>query len=247
MSPYIYCHNNPINIVDPTGLTDIFRSNGTFLKSDGVDNGNIRVQIGTKSYPLSSLDYNKQGTAHTVSKIVGHYASEMGYSGTYGIKGMDNGGHTTRTGSVFLSASEFENGSYDNLYNLKSTLGHEAGPKGHKSESPNLRENYTYMAHAGVYFEQGRTSDFTKSNLDEQYSVGRAFTERVWTALLNNEINPHEFETYIKAFNDKNTGGVFINHNDDYLQTGTLNINIIIDGESTNGSESAKKIDHPQN
>jgi RHS repeat-associated protein len=247
ISPYIYCHNNPINVIDPKGLTDIFRSNGTFLKSDGVDNGNILVQIGTKSYPLSSLDYNKQGTAHAVSNIIGHYASEMGYSGTYGIKGMNAGGHTTGKGSVFLSASEFKNGSYDNLYNIKSTLGHEAGPKGHKSESSNLRENYTFMAHAGVYFEQGRTSDFTKSDLNEQYTVGLAFTERVWTALVNNEINSHEFETYIKAFNDKNTGGVFINYNKDYPKTGELNINITVDGKSPNGTESVKIIDQPQN
>ena len=45
LSPYVYCADNPIKLVDPNGeeIGDFFDYNGTFLGTDGKDDGKIYI------------------------------------------------------------------------------------------------------------------------------------------------------------------------------------------------------------
>ena len=36
VSPYAYCHNNPVNAVDPDGADDYFSQSGIYLYSSGT-------------------------------------------------------------------------------------------------------------------------------------------------------------------------------------------------------------------
>ena len=41
LSPYVYCHSNPINRIDPDGRADFYLNNGELLGNDGNDDGRI--------------------------------------------------------------------------------------------------------------------------------------------------------------------------------------------------------------
>ena len=45
VSPYVYCNDNPVNMVDVDGreMTDFFNKYGVFIYSDNIDNGIIRI------------------------------------------------------------------------------------------------------------------------------------------------------------------------------------------------------------
>ena len=41
MSPYVYCHSNPINRIDPDGRADFYKRDGEYFGNDGNDDGKI--------------------------------------------------------------------------------------------------------------------------------------------------------------------------------------------------------------
>ena len=68
VSPYVYCHNNPMNVVDFDGMTDYFSSEGVLLYRDGEDNGVIRVCSNDDLQPI--WDYLYACDSHMFSFIV---------------------------------------------------------------------------------------------------------------------------------------------------------------------------------
>lgn len=50
VSPYVYCHNNPVNMTDPDGKDDLFDENGNFL---------VRTKYGTSVMIKSGEGYTK--------------------------------------------------------------------------------------------------------------------------------------------------------------------------------------------
>ena len=55
---YIYCHNNPIILTDPTGMDDIFDEKGNFIKDTGKGSM-VLIQQGRQLNKLSSFDYSE--------------------------------------------------------------------------------------------------------------------------------------------------------------------------------------------
>lgn len=88
------------------------------------------------------------------------------------------------------------------------TLDHEAGPKGHKYEK--VIGDYTFSAHADIYYNQATSSDYSKASSGMQYTVAFGYAEHLWNAYDNAEISSETVNSKINLFNKNNSAGVTI-------------------------------------
>lgn len=220
---YIYCGNSPVVFIDPDGRDRIYSSTGRFIKDDGKSTNLIRIRFGNKEkgykyYNLSGLDYTNKGTLKSVTKIIAKEAEAMGYTGYYGVRTFENksaiADTNPRTGSVFFNTEQLKKGSADNLYDLRSTLRHEADPVyGHKGPDEN-----TFFGHALVYFNEAQGKDFYKSSGKNQIDVVVGFMARLLKARQEGEIGRNDVELYINNFNEIHKDHFNINNFD--MKTG---------------------------
>ena len=178
VSPYVYCHNNPVNRFDSDGNIDYFSNTGKFLYSKGSD-PSMYVQRGNSFVNLSSLDLRNNANRQTAANIVGHYAREVGISynqnggtGTVGVSTMHGTDATgkdvlagTSRGNISIKVSDGKMNDYMyNMYQLKGTLRHE---NEHKKDYEN-RNSTTNTRHAEIILIEMSHSDFTNSTKEYQ-------------------------------------------------------------------------------
>lgn len=183
MTPYHFCHDNPINRIDPDGNDDYFNNNGTFLYSKG-DGGSIYVKQKDTFVPFQNINLSSTSTMRLGARIVGHYARQVGIkynmnggTGHVGISTMhklDKEGRVlaaTSNDNIYLKVSS---GKLDefmyNFYNMESTLTHE---KEHK-ENPGTTENRPDL-HAQIALKEMSSKFFAKASKEYQESVINQF------------------------------------------------------------------------
>ena len=74
---YIYCHNNPIILADPTGMDDIFDEKGNFIKDTGKGSM-VLIQQGGQLNKLSSFDYSegKDANRNMLKGVASYYLAQ---------------------------------------------------------------------------------------------------------------------------------------------------------------------------
>ena len=90
VSPYAYCHDNPINAIDPDGRDDFFDENGKFIKKTKTGD-NIMVKSGDNKYVnFTSVDFGKRHGA--LIGIGSYYLSQVDHDFNLNVErtGGDN-------------------------------------------------------------------------------------------------------------------------------------------------------------
>ena len=88
VSPYTYCHDDPVNRVDPDGKDDYFSTSGQYIKTVGTG---ADIYIGKTNF--RDLNLMSDRNMKVAARVIGHYARQVG------IKYNMNGG----TGKVGIS------------------------------------------------------------------------------------------------------------------------------------------------
>lgn len=132
VSPYAYCHDNPINATDPDGRDDFFDENGKFIKKTKTGD-NIMVKSGNNKYVnFTSVDFEKRHGA--LVGIGSHYLSQVDHDFTLSVErtGGDNPldagvANIKGTGKYFILINQEGkvNQEYGNASNFTSSLYHE--------------------------------------------------------------------------------------------------------------------------
>ena len=89
VSPYSYCHDNPMNATDPDGRDDFFDENGKFIKKTKTGD-NIMVKSGDDKYVnFASVDFGKRHDA--LIDIGSYYLSKVDHDFNLNVERMGNG------------------------------------------------------------------------------------------------------------------------------------------------------------
>ena len=217
ISSYIYCHNNPVKLIDNDGADDFFSSSGYYVKSSGQTNI-IYIAVGGNIVPVTKLNLTSKANRQTVANVVGYYASKIGIS--YYAKGGHPVGNSPK-GTVGLSdyskpsdvTLAFNHGNdifinrhnnkiselLSNIYNFMNVLVHENKHKmmGHGDKA------ITNYQHAEVYFAQISHSSFSKTTSEFKETILNSMTFYLSNAIVQDGVNDDRVYSLIKETNLK--------------------------------------------
>jgi len=156
LSPYVYCADNPVKLVDPNGeeIGDYFNQNGKYLGTDCVDDGKIHIiQDNDWENLKENISWEGNDGTRVISQSIGEIISDnpsslnlsddaiqkiVGHYNTTGLKlnrGNDgalntefNGNEESYTEKLTINIEKWKNNkSLDNYYDIKSSFDNEKG------------------------------------------------------------------------------------------------------------------------
>ena len=200
ITPYHYCHNNPVAKIDQNGKADYFTTSGTFINSDN-NKKDPYIYITTKTGNVRLANYtfskNKSGL-RSMMRVAFHYGKSVGIATNKTSIGVDAGmPKKTDKNTLAYSTNDHhirlmvKNGhfkeSMSQIYNMKSTLRHESihneGERGKDDSEVN-----TLIREIGDSEFNKTTASFQKSTLGSlQEELVNLYVNDI--KLFNNVIN----------------------------------------------------------
>lgn len=202
MEPYIYVSNNPINMIDPTGMEPqdwIFTfTNGwlTGFRDTGKGNKMQIININKPFYP--SAPFSNMQNINERNQIVNYVGKKMYDKVQYSyaeMQGKKGGHYDANNNEILVTQNTFRT---NNLFDLQNVIEHEIF---HAKNGP----VNNFMDHVKVYMQQAKTSTFQKTSLENKFGNAKATGQRLLNAYVNGEIGTFEFDDKISEYNSINS------------------------------------------
>ena len=195
VSPYTYCHDDPVNRVDPDGKDDYFSTSGQYIKTVGTG---ADIYIGKTNF--RDLNLMSDRNMKVAARVIGHYARQVGIkynmnggTGKVGIsnvyrKDNDIAAFTTRNGDIFMNRIDGKlHPMMYNSHNLSSTLEHESM---HKQDRTTLGKDYnlTQEHHAEIIINQMKSDIFSNTTSEYKHSVVETLSKYMESTYNNKKL-----------------------------------------------------------
>ena len=202
-SPYAYCHDDPVNKNDPTGMDDFFNQFGHFLYSTN-EGDNIFISTIAGNTLLSEFDYRFLSNIIMIQNVARHYISLNDkndfYVGFYFLPyGKTdyalNWDVEKKIYEVDITSDGHIHHILNNKYDFISIAFHET------------RHRYFKKTHGGDIGEVEavimQTSDPSWNNTSDEYKESQALyaKKRFNLAIKNKHVSPEQYKEYEKRLN----------------------------------------------
>ena len=198
VSPYAYCHNNPVMLVDPNGMDDYYTSDGQFLGSNNKKTDYIYIsddyrQLKDGSYAINSRVSLPESdiSAKALSKIFTDIVKKMGCD----VSQLDGGQINVVKWDVDLSGNIDEKNidTYGNCLRVKSYTNA-------RTEGNNITASF------GAY---NRWMFETRSNIQCMLGV-HEYRNHFWKGLSHwNDDGSKNYSANVELFNDVMKGPIW--------------------------------------
>ena len=206
VSPYVYCHNNPIMLIDIDGMDDFFDSRGKFLFTYGAG-ARMYIKQGNHYVDMRYFNLRNLSKMQVAANVVGYYANavgvkynmnggkgHVGISTLHNVKGSGRILAGTTKGNIYIKMA---NGKLDEyMYDsnqLKGTLRHE---NEHKKMQDKGKGKANDLQHAQIILTEIQGHEF--ENCSQEYQ--NAQIEQFELYLNNVEKNKENGETINKLY-----------------------------------------------
>ena len=206
VSPYAYCHDNPINAIDPDGRDDFFDENGKFIKKTKTGD-NIMVRSGGDKYVnFASVDFGKRHNA--LIGISSYYLSQVDHDFRLNVErtGGDNPleagvANIEGTGKYFILIDQDGkvNPEYGIASNLTNSFYHETR---HRYDNSTLVKNIGEVNAVLLQTQHPSWDKVTMSFAHSQASYAAMWLNETFKGKTNNKI----MYEYVNKLNDAFVG-----------------------------------------